>query len=255
MTAPIEFETLRTNVPSIFTTSPSPKLSDKYVFVPTVDILEKFSAEGWDIFSARQTGKGKYSKHEIRLRNGSMPKVVGDSLFEAVISNSHDGTTVLSVKAGLFRLACRNGLTVPTSLSGTINLKHKYFDASEVRKLTDSFAESLPTIDGSVKEMMSRVMTSDERFEFAKTAMTLRWPEERMPINLSPERLILPNRNEDVEPTLWNTFNTVQENFVRGGVTYSTGTQRRTSVRALKDIKLINDINTGLWKMAESYLQ
>lgn len=255
MATPIEFETLRTNVPSIFTTAPSPKLSNKYVFVPTVDILEKFSAEGWDIFSAKQTGRGQYSRHEIRLRNGNVPKVVGDSLFEAVISNSHDGSNILSVKAGLFRLACSNGLTVPTSLSGTITLKHKYFDVSEVRKLTDNFAEMLPMIEGNVKEMMSRIMTDDERHEFARKAMSLRWSEERIPENLSPERLVKPNRNEDVVPNLWNTFNTLQENFVRGGITYSTGTQRRTSVRFLTDIKLINNINTGLWKMAEEYLQ
>lgn len=255
MATPIEFETLKTKVPSIFTTSPSPKLSSKYVFVPTVDILEKFSAEGWDIFSAKQKGFSKYANHEIRLRNGSIPKVVGDSLFEAVISNSHDGSTILSVKAGLFRLACSNGLTVPTSLSGTITLKHKYFDASEVRKLTDNFAETLPMIDRSVKEMMSRIMTDDERFEFARNAMSLRWTEERIPQNLSPERLVMPNREYDAGPTLWNTFNTIQENFVRGGITYTTSTQRRASVRSLTDIKLINDINTGLWKMAEEYLQ
>ena len=36
---------LKLNVPSIFATSASPKMSDKYVFVPTIDILENFERE------------------------------------------------------------------------------------------------------------------------------------------------------------------------------------------------------------------
>jgi hypothetical protein len=65
--------------PSVFTTEPSPKLSSKYNFVPTFEILENFEREGWHVSSAKQVGKGRYSTHELRLRNGGLPQV-GDSL-------------------------------------------------------------------------------------------------------------------------------------------------------------------------------
>ena len=60
---------LKRIAPSVFTTSPSPKMSNKYTFVPTMDILENFENEGWKVFSANQNGRGAYAQHELRLRN------------------------------------------------------------------------------------------------------------------------------------------------------------------------------------------
>jgi len=52
---PLNFETLKSQVPAIFTTSPSPKMSDKYTFVPTMDILENFEQEGNNSISVTKT--------------------------------------------------------------------------------------------------------------------------------------------------------------------------------------------------------
>ena len=68
-------EQIKENVPSVFTTQPSPKMSDRYVFVPTYEILENFEREGWNLASAKQMGKGIYGVHELRFRNGELPKV------------------------------------------------------------------------------------------------------------------------------------------------------------------------------------
>ncbi len=83
----LSIETLQEVAPSVFATSPSPKMSDKYTFVPTIEVVENFDREGWKVYSAKQVGKGNYAQHELRLRNGEMPKV-GDSLIEA--ANSSD---------------------------------------------------------------------------------------------------------------------------------------------------------------------
>ena len=83
-------EQIKENVPAIFTTNPSPKMSNKYVFVPTLEIMENFEKEGWKLSSAKQSGKGIYDVHELRFRNGELPKV-GDTLVEAIIRNSHNG--------------------------------------------------------------------------------------------------------------------------------------------------------------------
>ena len=40
-------EQIKSTAPAIFATTPSPKMSDKYVFVPTMDILENFQKQGW----------------------------------------------------------------------------------------------------------------------------------------------------------------------------------------------------------------
>ena len=160
--------------PAIFTTSPDPKMSKRYSFAPTVDIMENFINNGWELASVKQNGKGIYGVHELRFRNGELPKV-GDTLFEAIIKNSHNGLTTLNVSAGLHRLVCSNGLTVPTSTAQQFNVKHMGFDSEEVKRLTESFAKKLPMIQTSVDRMMERMMTEGEKIEFARSAAHIKW--------------------------------------------------------------------------------
>jgi len=249
---PLNFETLKTQVPAIFTTSPSPKMSDRYTFVPTMDILGNFEQEGWKVYSAKQTGRSQYATHEIRLRNGELP-AVGDSLIEAVIRNSHNGLTTFSVSSGLHRLVCSNGLTVPTSLAEQFNIRHQNFDLGEVRRLTDSFASRLPVIQESLVKMESRELTMDEKVGFVKGAAAIRWREGNMPSTMSIEEILNPMRDGDVGDSLWKVFNVVQEKMVRGGVSYRSGRGRLTSMRELKNISVVNNVNTKLWELAESY--
>ena len=155
----ITLDQLKSQTPSVFATSPSTKMSDKYVFVPTMDILENFEREGWELASAKQVGRGIHSVHELRLRNGELPKV-GDTLVEAIIRNSHNGMASFRVSAGLHRLVCSNGLTVPTALAESFNIRHSRFDLDEVKRLTESFAGKLPKIEGSVKSESDYVNTS-----------------------------------------------------------------------------------------------
>ena len=249
---PLNFETLKTQVPAIFTTSPSPKMSDRYTFVPTMDILGNFEQEGWKVYSAKQTGRSQYATHEIRLRNGELP-AVGDSLIEAVIRNSHNGLTTFSVSSGLHRLVCSNGLTVPTSLAEQFNIRHQNFDLGEVRRLTDSFASRLPVIQESLVKMENRELTMDEKVGFVKGAAAIRWREGNMPSTMSIEEILNPMRDGDVGNSLWKVFNVVQEKMVRGGVSYRSGRGRLTSMRELKNISVVNNVNTKLWELAESY--
>ena len=89
-------ELIRETAPSVFATSPSPKMTSRYKFVPTDQIVEFFDREGWKVSSVKQSGRGIHSLHELRLRNGELPKV-GDTLVEAVIRNSHNGMSALSI--------------------------------------------------------------------------------------------------------------------------------------------------------------
>lgn len=249
---PLNLDSLKSQVPAIFATQPSPKMSNRYTFVPTMDILENFEKEGWNVFSAKQTGRGLYSTHEIRLRNGEMPKV-GDSLIEAVIRNSHNGLTTFSVSSGLHRLVCSNGLTVPTSLADQFNIRHQNFDLGEVRRLTDDFASRLPIIQNSLTKMENRELTYDEKVGFVKGAAAIRWKEGKMPSTMSIEEILNPLRNGDVGDSMWKVFNVVQEKMVRGGVSYRSGRGRLTSMKELKNISVVNNVNTKLWELAESY--
>ena len=227
-------------------------MSNKYTFVPTLEILDHFDREGWEIRSAKQIGGGEFAQHEIRLRNKELP-MVGDSLVEAVIRNSHNGSKSFSVDAGLFRLVCKNGLTVPTSIYQSISVRHMNINVGEIRKITDTFAEQMPVIQKSVNKMENTFLTESQLNDFVGKASLLRWTNDSKPLNLNTQGLILPQREEDKGNSVWKIFNVVQEKFVKGGLKYKSTKGRMASLRELKNFQTMNKINTGLWELAESY--
>ena len=67
-------EMLRMQAPAAFATAPEDgRVSDRYSFLPTTDILEILQDEGWGVWSARQvkarTWSKDHAKHLIRLRH------------------------------------------------------------------------------------------------------------------------------------------------------------------------------------------
>jgi hypothetical protein len=247
----LSIETLQEVAPSVFATSPSPKMSNKYTFVPTIEVVENFDREGWKVYSAKQVGKGNYAQHELRLRNGELPQV-GDSLIEAVIRNSHNGISSFSVSSGLYRLVCSNGLTVPTSVADAISVRHMNFDLGMVREITDQFAERLPVIQRSVGKMESTFLSEGQLVDFVNKSAMIRWEKGSIP-KFKLEDFLRPERDGDVGNSVWKTFNVIQEKFVRGGMKYNSKKGRVVSMRELKNFYNINKVNTGLWELAESY--
>lgn len=248
----IQLQTLRQQTPSVFATSPDPRMSSKYTFVPTIEILENFEQEGWQVYSAKQVGRGQYGNHEIRLRNGQLPQV-GDSLVEAVIRNSHNGMSTFSVSAGLYRLVCSNGLTVPTSVASALTIKHMRVDMGVVRQITDEFADRLPLIQRSVGKMESTSIDQAKTVDMVNKATLIRWEKGSIPNTLNIENLLKPERDGDVGNTVWKVFNVIQEKFVRGGTQYVSNRGRNVTMKKLENFQKVNKINTSLWELAESY--
>ena len=246
-------EIIKSVAPSVFATSAPPKLTDKYTFVPTDMVLEFFDREGWEVSSVKQTGKGIHSLHQIKFRNGQLPKV-GDTLVEAIIQNSHNGTSALSMSAGLFRLVCSNGLTVPTSVAEKFSVRHNHFTLDEVKGLADSFSKKLPQIEQSVGRMMSREMTEDEKIDFVRKSAGIRFNAEKTFSDMEILGLLTPNRSEDEGNDLWRVFNTVQEKFIRGGVQVKNNRGKNAKMRKVENIMAQNKINTQLWTLAEEMI-
>lgn len=246
-------ELIKKLAPAVYTKSQSPKMTSRYKFVPTDEIIEFFDREGWKVSSVKQSGHGVYSLHELRLRNGELPKV-GDTLIEAVIRNSHNGSSALSITSGLHRLVCSNGLIVPTSVSDKFDVRHVGFELDDVKRLTESFSKRLPKIQHSVDRMMEKNLTLEEKIDFAMKSSKFRWNTGSKPTDLDIMDLITPIRSEDSGDDLWSTFNVVQEKFIRGGLDYRSNSGRKTKLRGINNILQNNYINTKLWETAEEMI-
>ena len=243
-------ELIKSIAPAVFATSPSSKMTNKYEFVPTHEVMEMFDREGWQLSSVKQTGRGIHNVHELKYRNGQLPKV-GDTVVEAIIRNSHDGSATFSMGAGLFRLVCSNGLTVPTSVAERFSLRHNHFSLDEVKGLAEDFSKKLPKIEASVSRMMEKEMTEKEKLRLIKKAVEIRWALGSAPSALDINDLLTPFRPEDEGSDLWTVFNVIQEKMMRGGFSYQTPRGRTTKLRGIKSIQASHRLNTKLWEAAE----
>jgi hypothetical protein len=170
----ITIQELQSVAPSVFNTQKAQKLSDRYTVVQTIDVVNQFMQAGWEVASAKQVGSGVYGKHSVRLRNSELPQV-GDSLLEAIITNSHDGRTKLQVGAGLYRLVCSNGLVVPMQELVNINQRHMNIQMDEVNQITEKFIQISPIIERSVNRMMEKELSMDEKIDFTTKVGHTNW--------------------------------------------------------------------------------
>jgi hypothetical protein len=66
-------ELIKSIAPAVFATSPSSKMTNKYEFVPTNEVMEMFDREGWQLSSVKQTGRGIHSVHELKVPKRTTP--------------------------------------------------------------------------------------------------------------------------------------------------------------------------------------
>ncbi|MFZ2961066.1 MAG: DUF932 domain-containing protein [Candidatus Ozemobacteraceae bacterium] len=105
-------DTLKALVPSIFETSLSTKVSDRYQQIPTFEIVQAMQQSGWIVTKAQQskTKRDTHAKHLLRFRRSDVNPILGDLFPEVVLVNSHDGSSSYQLRAGIYRLVCCNGL-------------------------------------------------------------------------------------------------------------------------------------------------
>ncbi len=251
---------LRKVAPSIFAAEAHDSRSARYTYIPTVDILNGLRREGFQPVAAMQSrardeSKREHTKHLIRLRHEStVARAVGDEFGEIVLINSHDGTSSYQMTAGMFRLACLNGLVVGSRLVEDIRVPHKGNIQHDVIEGAFRVLDQLPKVAGSVDAMKSTQLVEPLQLAYARAAIAMRYDtSEGEPAPVKPEQLLRPRRQADTGSDVWTVFNRVQENMIRGGlrVQNQNASGRRMSTREVHGIDQSQSINRGLWTLAE----
>jgi murein L,D-transpeptidase YcbB/YkuD len=254
---PMTDDQLQKVAPSIFASEPWHKMSSRYTFLPTIDVVRKMRIEGFQPVTASQSrtrieGKEEFTRHMIRfrdMRNGDQPvtRTLGTLYPELVLTNSHDGASAFKLDAGLFRLVCTNGLVVNDGEFSQINVRHKG-NADDIIEASYEVVEQFPRVIESVAQFNQLRLTAPQQEAFTEAALQLRYDEnEHTPIQ--PSQVLRPTRSDDVEPTLWNTLNRVQERLINGGVRGQNKAGRRTTTRAISSIAENLKLNKALWTL------
>lgn len=257
---PLSNEQLLRVAPSIFATEPWERMSDRYTFIPTINVVERMRAEGFVPYSATQSrtrieGKQEFTKHVIRFRDvrkGDAPaiRMLGAIYPELVLTNAHDGGSAYKLDAGLFRLVCLNGMMVSDGNFSQINVRHSG-SADGIIDASYEVVDQFPKMLESVEQFAALRLEAPQQEAYATAALQLRYDEGESP--LTPRQIVHPRRRDDADPSLWNTFNTVQENLINGGLRgRNVETRRSLTTRPVKGISENARLNKALWTLTEA---
>lgn len=263
----LTLDAVRRLAPSAFALEPWQTMSPKYKYIPTVKIIEGMQQAGFFPFAASQSrtripGKGDFTKHLVRFRHISAQDhalAVGGTFPEIVLINSHDGTSAYKLLAGIFHLVCSNGLVVADSLQDSISIRHSGNIEEEVIEGSTRIVENAPKLLNAVNGWSQLQLTTGERQAFAEAAHTVRFgdSEGKVETPITPAQLLNVRRSDDHKTDLWTTFNVIQENAVKGGLTTRRPAQagewrgRRIRTREIKGIDQDVKLNRALWSLAE----
>lgn len=252
---PLTRDELMQVVPSVFGEDKHASRSEKYTFIPTITLLENLQNEGFQPFFAcqsrvRDPGRREHTKHMLRLRKSG--QITGQQVPEIIILNSHGGESSFQLLPGIFRSVCTNSLVCGQSF-GEIRVPHR---GNVVEKVIEGAYEVLG-IFGRVEEkrdaMQSLLLPPPAQQAFARAALTYRFGEEHQPVTES--QILSARRWQDESGDLWTTYQRIQENLLKGGLSGRTAQGKRTHTRAVKGIDGDVKLNRALWVMAESLLE
>jgi len=253
--APIPNHEIAKIAPSVFAAAPHSSRKDSYTFVPTVQVLDRLRSEGFEPFEVRQTrcrkvDKTPFTRHMVRLRH---PDMINNKEItpEIILLNSHDGSSSYQLLTGMFRAICDNGL-VAGNVAGDFRIAHRGNIGDNVIDGCIRIVDDLEQIMGRVDTYQSKILALTDQREFAARAMELKWGDKRP---FDSEHLLSARRHEDAHANLWNVFNTVQENLIKGGIAAKSASGRRTRTRGIKAIDKDIKINKGLWQLADEFLE
>lgn len=247
--------------PSVFATGPSGRVSARYGFVSTADVLAGLRQHGWGVTNVqvarvREAGERPFARHFLRLRREgeAVMRTVGDSVPEVVVVNDHRGGSKFLMLAGIYRLVCSNGLIVGCD-AFSARVRHLVHNVAGVVEGAERISHKMGDLADLVGEFRDLALDRDRRVAFAEQALALRYPAPgSAPIEGAD--LLRPRRWQDEGTDLWATFNVVQENLVRGGIaTGRTGHRQRRATLALRGAQREFALNADLWQLAESTLR
>ena len=254
---PLDEAQMRTVAPSIFASGKHQSRSERYAYIPTIDVLRGLRREGFEPFMVAQSrsrieGKTEYTKHLIRMRHagqvGARPEA-----NEIILINSHDGASSYQMLAGVFRFVCCNGLVCGT-VSNDIRIPHKGNVQDDVIDGALRVLEDFEAVDASTDAMKALTLDAGEERAFATAALALRFGERTDGQPAAPvteEQLTEARRPEDLGRSLWASFQRVQENVVRGGQPGRSTQGRSIRTREVASIDRGVSLNRALWTLAE----
>ena len=249
---PISLEKFRT----VNAVQPSENVSSKYSFIPTTKPLEVLADYGWFPVAVteartRMESKDGFQKHVVRLANSNFNTLaeIGGTIPQVLLTNDHSGAGAFELLVGLFEKICANGLCVPRGELGGSRILHRGYTTEAVEGGIRGIMDNMNQVITRVDEFKNITLQRDQQLALAEAAIELRWDGEAFAVK--PEDVLTVRHRGQEAPTLWNTYNRVQETIIRGGARQVNTEGRRSRSRAVTSVKEDLRLNKALWTLTE----
>ena len=177
---PLSEDQMRAAAPSIFAEGKHASRSERYTYIPTIDVLRGLRKEGFEPFmvaqgASRVEGKAEFTKHMIRMRHAGQVQTRPEA-NEIILINSHDGASSYQMLAGMFRFVCCNGLVVGEVVED-IRIPHKGNIQGEVIEGAFRVLDEFEAVGEHTEAMKALQLQPPEEIAFATAALALRFGE------------------------------------------------------------------------------
>jgi hypothetical protein len=252
-------EEIQAKAPAVASLQAASNVSEKYVHVPTMELIDDMAKLGWGVADVKQAGSKRggeaFKKHMVTFRNENViiKGEDGETVYpQILLSNSHDGLSSFQFRAGLFRLICTNGLVISTQDFGSMRIRHKGYSFEELKKTVMELVEKLPVTVETLNKFREVTLSEEQKHELAMKAIGIRFGENGAEVDIN--ELLKPVRKEDEGSDLWTIFNVIQEKMVRGNFKYKTAKGRNKTARSIKNFNRDLQLNEQLYELAESFI-
>ncbi|WP_144161505.1 DUF932 domain-containing protein [Paraburkholderia sp. BCC1885] len=254
--SPLSDDQILRVAPSIFADGKHQSRSERYTYIPTIDVLHGLRNEGFQPFMVCQTrvrdlDKREHTKHMLRLRPAT--EITGEDVNEIILLNSHDGSSSFQLLAGAFRFVCHNGMVAGDTVRD-IRVHHKGNVVQNVINGAFDVLDGFDLIREQKDGMRAVTLNRDEQHAFARSALALRYDptDAEAPAPITESQLLAPRRFEDRRDDLWTVFNKVQEHLTKGGLHGRSRSGRSMSTRPVTGIDQNVKLNRALWMLADA---
>jgi hypothetical protein len=258
---------MRRIAPSIFAIDKHESRTERFKPIPTIEILRGLISEGFMPVGVKQSGtrdatRREFTKHLVRLRriDHDHKYRVGDTVCEILLKNANDGTSAYELMAGLFRIRCLNSLVAQVGTLESTKVKHSGDVQGRVIEGTYTVLEQAQNALVAPEQWSQIKLRKDEQIAFAESAKMLRFGDSPMQEAMPTTHMLAPRRMDDMSDDLWTVFNRVQENAIRGGLSFQarhpdTNRMRRVRTREVNGIDQDIKLNRALWHLSQHMAQ
>lgn len=240
------------NAPAIFSDINANHCSQRYVHVPTHELVRVAGEAGWVPFNTnhsdlRSVGYGQRQRNKLSLaKDSNSAKTAAhfvalrpsDEYMQArnlagrmefsdqsygisrdipriLITNSHDTTVSTQIQMGIFTFICSNQAIMCSDDWGKWKFRHMNLSVEKLINFFRQIIDFSPYILDVRDEMMQLTVTHQQALEFADRVIDVRW--DRKEENVNPADLLIARNGQQVRENAWHVFQRVQNVVTNGG--------------------------------------